>query len=127
MKSRRRREILHRRTSPILIAVVIASVMITSVVIMSVVVMVMAVPVVIVIGTLGKPPCEVRILFNQQLRRTFRPNEDRVRVEPDIRIGLNVKGHLLDAVDGSQMRRACRVCTTCQSIVDVEQRAAGAV
>src|SRR6267378_4699011 len=52
--------------SPILIAVVIASVMITSVVIMSVVIVVMAVPVVIVIGTLSKPPCEIRILFNQQ-------------------------------------------------------------
>src|SRR6266853_1102308 len=98
--------------------------MITSVVIMSVVivVVVMAVPVVIVIGALSKPPCEIRILFNQQLRRTFRPNEDRVRVEPDIRIGLNVKGHLLDAVDGGQMRRACRVCTTDQSMVDVEER-----
>src|ERR1700716_1534707 len=45
---------------------------------------------VIVIGPLtGKPPCEVRILFYQKLRRAFRPNEDRVGVEPDVRVGLN--------------------------------------
>src|SRR3979409_2695573 len=83
---------------------------------------------VIVIGPLtGKPPSEVRILFYQKLRRALRPNEDRVRVEPDVRVGLNVVGHLLDATDRRQMRRASGVRAANQRVVDLKGRVAGTV
>src|SRR6266446_1290844 len=49
---------------------------------------------------------EFRIRFNQKLWRTMRPNENRVRVEPHVRVSLNVERHLLDAVDHLEMRRA---------------------
>src|ERR1700716_2859069 len=76
---------------------------------------------VIVIGPLtGKPPCEVRILFYQKLRRALRPNEDRVGVEADVRVGLKVVGNLLDATDRRQMRRASGVRAAHQSVVDVK-------
>src|ERR1700737_4657984 len=83
---------------------------------------------VVVIGPLtGKPPCEVRILFYQKLRRALRPKEERVGVEPDVRVGLNVVGPLLDATDRRQMRRASGVRAAHQSVVDVKERIAGAV
>src|SRR5713101_6557785 len=70
-KGRRRGNVPHRQTFLISIPIV------------SVTIMIMVGPV-----TAGKSPRELRILFHQQLRRAFRPNEDRVRVEPDVRIGL---------------------------------------
>src|SRR5258706_3218585 len=72
----------------------------------------------VVIGSpTGKPPCEFRIFFDQKLRRAFGPNEDRVRLEPDVRVGLNVVGYLLDATHRVQLRRASGVRAAHQSIV----------
>src|SRR6266481_10056 len=105
------------------IAVVIAPVVITIVVVVRIMIMI----VVIVIGSPRKPLCEVGVLFHQQLRRTFRPDEDRVGVEPDVRVGLHVEGHLLDPVEGRQMRRTSGVRAAYQRVVDIEDRAAGAV
>jgi len=91
------------------------------------VVVIATVIVIMIAPATGEPLRELRIRFDQKLRRAFRPNEDRVRVEPDIRVGLNVEGHPLDAEDRLEMRRAGRVRAADQSVVGVEERAAGAV
>src|SRR5262245_58273292 len=74
-----------------------------------VVVVAMVVIIVMMMSCLGEPLRELRIPLNQELRRALRPDEDRVRVEPEVRPGLNVEGHQLEAVDCLQMRRAGRI------------------
>src|ERR1700716_4259572 len=46
--------------------------------------------VIVVVPMTGESFRELRIRFDQKLRSPFRPNEDRVRVEPDVGIGLHV-------------------------------------
>src|SRR5258707_5506851 len=69
----------------------------------------MMVVMIIVSPVIGKPLRQLRVLFDQQLGRPHRADEDRVRVEPDVRVRLNVEGDLLDAADRLQMRRTSGV------------------
>src|SRR4051812_3755897 len=70
---------------------------------------------------------KLSILLDQQLGGALGTDEDRVGVEPDVRIGLNVVGHLLDTVDGRQMRRAGGIRAADAGVVNIDQRIAGAI
>ncbi len=97
------------------------------IIVVTIAVAAMTVAVAIAIAT-GNTLCQFRALLDEKLRSAFRTDEDRVRVEPDVRIGLNVVRDLFFyAVDRLEMRRASRVSAADLGIGDVDQRIAGAV